>query len=175
MASFMDRLFGRKTESADLAKERLKLVLIHDRTDLNSSLPGKYEDEDYSGDFPLYRNRSQGRANFGSARRQRAASRRGYPLEKLGEEGAARLMESMRSVNWRHFDFWLFGAVVILSIFGIAMIRSAIAGSESLADSVPRQIIFTAIGLVVIFIVTIVDYHFWASLTKPMYIVVILS
>lgn len=80
----------------------------------------------------------------------------------------------MRNINWRHFDFWLFGVVVILSIFGIVMIRSAIAGSESLADSVPRQIIFTCIGLVVIFIVTIVDYHFWASMTRPMYVVVIL-
>jgi cell division topological specificity factor len=31
--SFFDRLFG-KTKSADNAKERLQLVLIHDRTDL---------------------------------------------------------------------------------------------------------------------------------------------
>lgn len=31
--SFLDRLFGRKN-SADSAKERLQLVLIHDRTDL---------------------------------------------------------------------------------------------------------------------------------------------
>ena len=31
--SFFDRLFGRKN-SADSAKERLQLVLIHDRTDL---------------------------------------------------------------------------------------------------------------------------------------------
>ena len=31
--SFFDRLFG-KTKSADSAKERLQLVLIHDRTDL---------------------------------------------------------------------------------------------------------------------------------------------
>jgi len=31
--SFFDRLF-RKTKSADNAKERLQLVLIHDRTDL---------------------------------------------------------------------------------------------------------------------------------------------
>ena len=31
--SFLDRLFGRKA-SADSAKERLQLVLIHDRTDL---------------------------------------------------------------------------------------------------------------------------------------------
>ena len=31
--SFLDRLFGRKN-SAESAKERLQLVLIHDRTDL---------------------------------------------------------------------------------------------------------------------------------------------
>ena len=31
--SFLDKLFGRKT-SADSAKERLQLVLIHDRTDM---------------------------------------------------------------------------------------------------------------------------------------------
>lgn len=31
--SFFDRLFG-KTKSADNAKERLQLVLIHDRTDM---------------------------------------------------------------------------------------------------------------------------------------------
>ncbi len=36
MASFIDRLLGRKTKSASQAKERLQLVLIHDRTDLTS-------------------------------------------------------------------------------------------------------------------------------------------
>ena len=34
--SFFDRLFGKKN-SADSAKERLQLVLIHDRTDLTPS------------------------------------------------------------------------------------------------------------------------------------------
>lgn len=35
MASFFDRLFGRKDEtSADLARERLKLVLVTDRSDI---------------------------------------------------------------------------------------------------------------------------------------------
>ncbi|MEN4013310.1 MAG: cell division topological specificity factor MinE [Chloroflexota bacterium] len=31
---WLERLIGRKDKSADQAKERLKLVLIHDRTDL---------------------------------------------------------------------------------------------------------------------------------------------
>ncbi len=34
MAGWLDRLMGGKDKSADNAKERLKLVLIHDRTDL---------------------------------------------------------------------------------------------------------------------------------------------
>ncbi len=34
MASFIERLLGREPKSASNAKERLKLVLIHDRTDL---------------------------------------------------------------------------------------------------------------------------------------------
>lgn len=35
MASFFDRLTGKRAASADTAKERLHLVLIHDRTDLS--------------------------------------------------------------------------------------------------------------------------------------------
>lgn len=40
MPSFMDRLLGRQTSSASQAKERLKLVLVHDRTDIT---PGALE------------------------------------------------------------------------------------------------------------------------------------
>ena len=35
MASLMERITGKKASSADRAKERLHLVLIHDRTDLS--------------------------------------------------------------------------------------------------------------------------------------------
>lgn len=34
MSSWLDRLFHRETKSAQQAKDRLALVLIHDRTDL---------------------------------------------------------------------------------------------------------------------------------------------
>ena len=40
MSGFIDRLLGRQTKSAYQAKERLKLVLVHDRTDLS---PGVLE------------------------------------------------------------------------------------------------------------------------------------
>ncbi len=45
MASFFDRLLGKKTDSADQAKERLKLVLIHDRTDLTPTSLANMKDE----------------------------------------------------------------------------------------------------------------------------------
>jgi cell division topological specificity factor len=35
MFGFLDRFLGRETKSARQAKERLKLVLVHDRTDLS--------------------------------------------------------------------------------------------------------------------------------------------
>lgn len=40
MPGFWDRLFGREASSAQQAKERLKLVLVHDRTDIS---PGALE------------------------------------------------------------------------------------------------------------------------------------
>jgi cell division topological specificity factor len=45
MSSFLDRLFGRNTSSASQAKERMKLVLIHDRTDLSPAEMDALKDE----------------------------------------------------------------------------------------------------------------------------------
>jgi cell division topological specificity factor len=45
MTNFLDRILGRERKSADQAKERLKLVLIHDRTDLNPGALAALKDE----------------------------------------------------------------------------------------------------------------------------------
>ncbi len=45
MTNFLERLTGRKPKSADQAKERLKLVLIHDRTDLTADELANLQDE----------------------------------------------------------------------------------------------------------------------------------
>jgi len=45
MSSVMDRLSGRKRKSAYKAKERLQLVLIHDRTNLPSNVMETMKDE----------------------------------------------------------------------------------------------------------------------------------
>ena len=41
----LDRLFGRDKKSADQAKERLKMVLVHDRTDLSSETLNLLKDD----------------------------------------------------------------------------------------------------------------------------------
>ncbi len=76
----------------------------------------------------------------------------------------------MKRETWKHFDFWLFGTVVILTIFGIVMIRSAIAGNENLSELVPRQMIWAAVTIFVILVVGLIDYHYYAALTRPMYL-----
>jgi cell division topological specificity factor len=45
MSSFVDKILGRDRSSANLAKERLKLVLIHDRTDLTPTALTALKDE----------------------------------------------------------------------------------------------------------------------------------
>ena len=79
----------------------------------------------------------------------------------------------MSQTNWRHFDFWLLGAVVLMTIFGITMIRSAVAGNIELeaANLVQRQIIFAVLGFIVMFAGSAIDYHLWASISRPMYII----
>ena len=77
----------------------------------------------------------------------------------------------LRNLSWRYFDFWLLGAVVLATAFGTTMIRSAIAGNEELLPLINRQIYFALAGLVLIFIVAAVDYHFWLSIYKPIFFV----
>jgi len=45
MSSFFDRMLGKDRKSANEAKERLKLVLISDRTDLNPGTIDSLKDE----------------------------------------------------------------------------------------------------------------------------------
>jgi rod shape determining protein RodA len=77
----------------------------------------------------------------------------------------------MGKLSWRHFDFWLLGAVALLTIFGITMIRSAIAGNIELveANTVLKQIIFAAAGLVIMTITALIDYRYWSALSRILY------
>ncbi len=79
----------------------------------------------------------------------------------------------MRGGFWRHFDFSLFGAVTILVIIGITMIRSAVAGNIQLTTTtnlVNRQMIFAVVGFVVMLLTASIDYRLWSSISQTMYI-----
>ena len=61
----------------------------------------------------------------------------------------------MRREIWRSFDYWLFAVVLVLCVFGIVMITSALAGN--LEVSVNSQIQYVVIGLFIIIGLTIFD------------------
>lgn len=82
----------------------------------------------------------------------------------------------MERISWKHYDFWLLGAVVILTIFGVAMIRSAVADNIELVelDLVQRQLIFAGAGMVASFVIAWIDYHLWQSMSRTLYIIMFL-
>jgi len=81
-------------------------------------------------------------------------------------------MRPRLSISWRYFDFWLIGAVTLLVIFGITMIRSAIAGNIELLELNLnyRQFIFAVAGFAIVLIAALIDYHFWASISRGLYV-----
>lgn len=81
----------------------------------------------------------------------------------------------MRTAIWRHFDFWLLGAVVVLLTFGVAMIRSAIAGNAELVELnvLGRQVYFALAGLAVIVVCTLLDYRLWISASRVLYVLLV--
>jgi rod shape determining protein RodA len=80
----------------------------------------------------------------------------------------------MRGSFWRHFDFLLLGAVILANAFGVAMIRSAIAGNEVLAGLVTRQAIYVLLGLALIFVFSLIDYHYWGATVRVIYLLTML-
>ena len=73
---------------------------------------------------------------------------------------------------WKRFDIPLFAVVLLLCVFGVALISSAIAGNPTLEGHPRRQVIFLVIGLVVLFLSASFDYHIWKTLSKPFYALV---
>ncbi len=81
----------------------------------------------------------------------------------------------LRRVAWENFDYWLLGLVATAVIFGIAMIRSAIAGNAELAEAPGRQLIFAALGFVLMLGLAAMDYHHWRPLSKYLYVGTVLT
>jgi rod shape determining protein RodA len=74
---------------------------------------------------------------------------------------------------WRSFDWILLAAVVLLIVYGIAMISSATRGTQDLADYWRRQALFAGSGLIILLVVAVFDYRFYENLHRPLYILTI--
>lgn len=72
-----------------------------------------------------------------------------------------------RTSVWRFFDVWLLVAVLLLTGYGILMIRSAITGAPAFAGYPQQQLIWAILGLVILLVTAAIDYrvltsaHWW--------------
>lgn len=76
---------------------------------------------------------------------------------------------------WRQFDYILFGATLLLIVFGILMIRSATMGAidTELISRVPDQIQYAVIGLVVMLALAALDYRLLGGMHIWLYIIMV--
>ncbi|OIO90399.1 MAG: rod shape-determining protein RodA [Anaerolineae bacterium CG2_30_64_16] len=81
----------------------------------------------------------------------------------------------MRSVLWRRFDWPLLALVLLLSGYGILMIASALSGNQVLAVWPWRQAGFLLIGMILLFLVAVIDYRLLGSLVYPLYLLMLLA
>lgn len=81
----------------------------------------------------------------------------------------------MSQSSWRQFDLVLFGLTILLTVFGILMIRSATldAIDPDLINRVPDQIRFMIVGIVVMFALAALDYRLLGGLHRWLYLLMI--
>jgi rod shape determining protein RodA len=78
-------------------------------------------------------------------------------------------------LKWRLYDYWIIAVLILLLMIGLAMVYSATRNTEGLEDSTRRQAVFIAIGLVLLFLLSTVDYSLLEPLTGAVYVLMIAS
>ena len=76
--------------------------------------------------------------------------------------------------NVNGLDLWFAGIVLALLAFGLVMMFSASYAYAFYHEGnsfyyITRQLIFALLGVIVMFLVSLVDYHFWHKLAIPVY------
>lgn len=79
-------------------------------------------------------------------------------------------MFNMKKKALKKFDFVLFIVVILMCIFGLIMIRSATL-SYNTTKHLKSQSIATAIGIIAILILVLLDYQFLGKIYIPIYII----
>jgi rod shape determining protein RodA len=74
----------------------------------------------------------------------------------------------------RNFDYVLLVTIIIMIVFGITMIASATRDVASLADRVSSQILFSIVGVGVVFVVAALDYRLLTSTYLWIYGIIVL-
>jgi len=70
----------------------------------------------------------------------------------------------------RNFDWWLFAFILILIIFGILIIYSVGMNSETVGSTrFYKQIIFAVVGLIILFIISCIDYRLFNNYAYILY------
>lgn len=64
---------------------------------------------------------------------------------------------------WRYFDIWLAAAVLLLTAYGILMIRSAVTGAPAFEGLPTQQMVWAVAGIIIMLIVAAVDYRVLTS------------
>ncbi len=76
---------------------------------------------------------------------------------------------------WRHFDIWLMAAVLLLTAFGILMIRSAVTGAPAFEPLPLQQARFALIGVIITLVVAAIDYRYLTASHWYIYLGLVLS
>ena len=64
---------------------------------------------------------------------------------------------------WHYFDFWLMGAVLLLTVYGVLIIHSAITNTPAFVGYEYRQLLFLAISMVILLVTASIDYRILTS------------
>lgn len=70
---------------------------------------------------------------------------------------------SINRSTWRHFDIWLTAAVLLLTAYGILMIRSAVTGAPAYEKLPMTQVQWAVIGFIFMLVVAAIDYRYLTS------------
>jgi rod shape determining protein RodA len=68
-----------------------------------------------------------------------------------------------RSSTWRYFDVWLLAAVLVLTAYGVFMIRSAVTGAPAFEPLPGQQVQWAVIGFVIMITLASIDYRVLTS------------
>jgi rod shape determining protein RodA len=80
-----------------------------------------------------------------------------------------------RTSVWRHFDIWLMAAVLLLTAYGILMIRSAVTGAPAFEPLPMQQLRFALAGVVITLVIAAIDYRFLTASHWYIYAALVLS